>query len=215
MAVLIRGLVAKLQSVKRKTAMSSSTLMCSFFLRAKHWQIFILIFGVYCVGQILALKSVVHPIDQVAGFGILFWIVMAIFGVCYLTWFWSMGSFLESMAQPELKLKLGLFRFALVYTVSYAFFFFRFVLNTHPVTTFLIVPLHLIATFCLFYILYFDSKSLALIQRKRPVSFYDYAGLFFLLWLFPIGVWFIQPKINRLYVENKSESGSSGVGDSL
>ena len=176
-------------------------LVTRFFLRAKHWQIFLLIFGLYCAGQILAMKSIVaaRPSGRVGGFGILFWILMTLFGFCFLTWFWAMGSFLGSIVRPELKLKLGFFRFALIYSVSYAFFFFKFVLSTQPVQLFLIVPLHLLAMFCLFYMLYFDSKSLALVEKEKPVSFYDYAGPFFLLWFFPIGVWIIQPKINRLY----------------
>ena len=178
----------------------------SFFLRLKHWQIFLLIFGVYCVGEIVALNSVVRPTTTVkfGGFGIVFWVLMAIYGFSFLAWFWSMGVFLSSIVRPELKLGLGFFYFALIYTVCYAFFFFRFVLSPQPVRISVIVPLHLFALFCLLYIMYFDSKNLALAERGRPVSFRDYAGPFFLLWLFPIGVWAIQPKINRLYAEKRS-----------
>src|SRR5262249_22613374 len=44
------------------------------------------------------------------------------------------------------------------------------------------------------------SKSLVLAETTKPASFYDYAGPFFLLWFFPLGVWFTQPRINRLYL---------------
>jgi len=174
-----------------------------FFLRAKHWQIFLLIFGTYCVGEILALNSIAaaRPPERVGGFGMLFWVLMALFGFCFLAWFWAMGSFLEGIVRPELKMKLGFFRFALIYSVFYALFFFKFVLSIHPAQVFLIVPLHLFAMFCLLYMLYFASKSLVSVEKERPVSFYDYAGPFFLLCFFPIGVWIIQPKINRLYDE--------------
>jgi uncharacterized RDD family membrane protein YckC len=43
------------------------------------------------------------------------------------------------------------------------------------------------------------SKNLVLAETSKPASFYDYAGPFFLIWFFPIGVWFTQPRINRLY----------------
>jgi hypothetical protein len=177
-------------------------LVTRFFLRAKHWQIFLLIFGTYCVGEILALNSVVAgPSERVGGFGILFWVSMVLFGFCFLAWFWAMGSFLDAIVRPELKMKLGFFRFALIYSVFYAFFFFRFVLSIHPAQLFLIVPLHLFAMFCILYMFYFASKYLVLAEKEKPVSFQDYAGPFFLLCFFPIGVWIIQPKINRLYVE--------------
>jgi len=45
----------------------------------------------------------------------------------------------------------------------------------------------------------FASKSLVMVETGRRAKFYDYAGPFFLMWFFPIGIWFIQPRINRLY----------------
>ena len=53
--------------------------------------------------------------------------------------------------------------------------------------------------YCLFFDLNFISKSLALAETGKPVSFYDYSGPFFLIWFFPLGIWFVQPRINRLY----------------
>ncbi|MGD0962951.1 MAG: hypothetical protein ABSA57_03505 [Candidatus Acidiferrales bacterium] len=181
-----------------------------FFLRVKHWQLFLLIFGVYCIGQFVAMKSMVtaEPAARAGGFGIPFWVLMMIFGFSFLAWFWAMGSFLSSILRPELRLKLGFFRFALLYPIFYAFFFFKFVLSTRPVPVFVIVPLHLFAMFCFFYIVYFDSKSLVLAEKREPLSFSDYAGPFFLLWFFPIGVWIIQPKINRLYAGNRNPGDS-------
>jgi len=52
--------------------------------------------------------------------------------------------------------------------------------------------------FCMFYIIYFVSKTLKMAELQRNVSFSDYAGEFFLIWLYPIGIWFVQPKINEL-----------------
>jgi hypothetical protein len=45
------------------------------------------------------------------------------------------------------------------------------------------------------------SKSLVLAETGKPASFYDYAGPFFLLWFFPVGIWIVQPRVNRLYSE--------------
>ncbi len=53
--------------------------------------------------------------------------------------------------------------------------------------------------FCQFYSLYFVSKTQALAENARPVSLADYIGYFVGLWIFPVGVWIIQPRINRLY----------------
>lgn len=112
-----------------------------------------------------------------------------------------MGSFLNFVAQPALRVRLGLFRFALLYPTVYMFLFFTLFGTTKPALLALIFPLHFFAMFCMFYSIYFVSRNLALVEKGKQVSLPDYAGAFFLLWFFPIGVWFIQPKINRLYAQ--------------
>jgi hypothetical protein len=72
---------------------------------------------------------------------------------------------------------------------------------TYPGVFGFIFPFHLLAMYCMLYLLYFVSKNLVLAERGKPASFYDYSGPFFLLWFFPIGVWIIQPKVNPLYEE--------------
>jgi hypothetical protein len=70
------------------------------------------------------------------------------------------------------------------------------------------IPMHFLMMFCAFHILYFVSKSLLIVETGSPVSFYDYAGAFFLIGFFPVGVWTIQPRINRLYrAASKSTKG--------
>jgi hypothetical protein len=53
--------------------------------------------------------------------------------------------------------------------------------------------------FYMFCTLYFVSKSWVLAETGNAATFYDYAGPFFLTWFFPIGIWVIQPKVNRLF----------------
>jgi hypothetical protein len=65
----------------------------------------------------------------------------------------------------------------------------------------LLIPAHLFTMVCLFYILYFASKSLVLATTNKPASFSGYASPFFLLWFFPIGIWILQPRVNRLYTQ--------------
>jgi hypothetical protein len=37
---------------------------------------------------------------------------------------------------------------------------------------------------------------------QKPVTFSDFAGEFFLIWFFPVGIWIIQPRINKLFDTN-------------
>jgi len=62
----------------------------------------------------------------------------------------------------------------------------------------LTAPLHLLAMFSIFYVMAFAARNLIMAERQSPVTFYDYSGPFFLLWFFPVGVWIVQPRVNRL-----------------
>jgi hypothetical protein len=63
----------------------------------------------------------------------------------------------------------------------------------------IIIPLHLFAMYCLFYTIWFIAKCIATIENKKVVGFDNYAGNFFLLWMFPIGIWFVHPKVRKIF----------------
>ena len=44
---------------------------------------------------------------------------------------------------------------------------------------------------------FFPGTILKSIESGRTASFVDYVGYGVLIWIWPIGIWFIQPKINR------------------
>jgi uncharacterized RDD family membrane protein YckC len=176
-----------------------------YFLRAKHWQIFLLLVGITIVADVVLVISILAtpraPQDLLKA-EVLFGAVMVPLMFCFLGWFWSMGSFLTSILQPPLRLKMGFFRFAVIYPVLYTCFFLAVFQSTKPVLLLIVFPLHFFAMFCVFYVLYFVTKSLKIAETHRPASFHDYVGPFFLLWFFPAGVWVIQPRINRLYLQS-------------
>ncbi len=183
----------------------------NFFLRAKHWQIFLLFFGMMLLAQIAMFNSMQSAPAQEFGKGLLpFWVITLLFAFCFNAWFWATGSFLNGIVQAGLRRRVGFFRFALVYPILYIPVFMVF-FPLSPAKFVAILPLHLLAMFCMFYLLYFVSKSLALAETGRAVTFSDYGGFFFLLWFFPIGVWIVQPKINRLYADRNNGEDVSGV----
>lgn len=58
--------------------------------------------------------------------------------------------------------------------------------------------------FCTVYTMYFAAKTIKLAELQRPVTFTDFADEFFLIWFFPIGIWFVQPRINELALATDS-----------
>ena len=85
----------------------------NFFLRAKHWQIFLLIFVVLTIVEILAMDYVPTTIgswrDLGTG-GFVYLGLMFLDTLCLLTWLWAIGSFLNLVQNPAIRLKPSFFR---------------------------------------------------------------------------------------------------------
>ena len=138
----------------------------------------------------------------------------ALWMLCFLSWLWAVGSFLTTVVQPALRFKTRFLVFSVSYSSVYAFGAGMIFQSLNTTLIAVIIPLHLFAMYCIFYCLTFVAKNLVKAETGKRVTFYDYAGPFFLLWFFPIGVWFIQPRINRLYAK-KHNAGASAEATAI
>jgi hypothetical protein len=170
-----------------------------FLVRAKHWQVFTMVSGLVVISEIIALW---WKLPGEGGWTATFLPLFLSTELCvvgYAVWCWSLGTFLNSTVSPELRLRMILFRAAVVFPPLYLPLFDAVYYSQKPVLLFVILPLHFFACFCIAYNLYFVSKSLVVAEKAVGVEFPNYIGTVFLLLLFPIGVWFTQPRINRIY----------------
>jgi hypothetical protein len=182
--------------------------LVNFFLRARHWQIFLLVFVVPTIVEIAAtdyVPTTIRSWRDLGEGGLVYLGLMLLDAFCLLAWLWAMGSFLNSLQNPAVRLKPLFFRVAMVYVPAYMLIFFSVFFApglAPPIELFL--PLHLLAIFCMSYTFWFVAKNLAMVNKRRQVAFSDYAKLLLMLFLFPIGVWQIQPRINQLYAHSKN-----------
>jgi hypothetical protein len=177
------------------------------FLTLKHWQLFILLVGVPFTAEILLMGAVVASRDPRVAF-YLFPILLILSLGSFSAWFYSLGTNLFKRVPLTVKMSLTRFKIFFFFQIAYILFLTVFMAgvfssvsivgNVNPAIFSFILPLHIFAMFCIFYCLYFNAKALKAIELKRPVTFGEYAGEFFLIWFFPIGVWFLQPRINSL-----------------
>lgn len=58
--------------------------------------------------------------------------------------------------------------------------------------------------FAYLHIQFFPGKVLKSIESGRAASFVDYIGYGVLIWFWPIGIWFIQPRINKAVKEQQN-----------
>ncbi len=177
-------------------------------LTIKHWQLFGLLMGLPMLFQFITIGSMFSSNDPTAMFSF-FPIMMILFVGLFFGWFYALGTNLhkklpETATMNLMKFKIFLF-IPVVYMLLLSVFMFGMFSNIstggqlNPAIFALIVPLHLFSMFCIFYCLYFNAKALKTVEWQKPVTFSDFAGEFFLIWFFPIGVWIIQPRINKLF----------------
>jgi hypothetical protein len=180
----------------------------NLFLRAKHWQLFILIIG---IPLLLNLASELPDFnkshnnidfnnDEYFMWGTTFFLVVL------MGWIYSVTVGLQRMLPATIKMKVMVFKIflliPLVYSTFLSVFFDSFSKSFGDpffgAGAFIIIPIHLFSMFCMFYCLYFMAKTIKTVELQRAVTFGDFFIEFLLIWFFPIGIWILQPRINRL-----------------
>lgn len=204
--------------------------MIQAFLKAKHWQLFILIFGLPLIFQIVMMTAMFSNLDNTDNpdpsfmfqYMKYFPFIMVIYVGIFFGWFWSVGIGLQSKIPQNVKMKVKNFKIFFFIPLIYLFLVLAFsgiimgkMINSGGAQDIsliigvfaIIVPLHLFSMFCMFYILYFVAKTIKTVELQRELKFGDFAGEFFLIWFYPIGVWFIQPRINKMVgIDSNSNS---------
>lgn len=170
----------------------------NFFLKIPHWGLFLLIMGFVVLGFPFTIFGVF--LGSTVFISLIYLVFLLVPSTLYASWLFSAGKLLyHSGDKQETNFKLFKFNFffglcymILAYLFVYVFF------DSELLSSVIFLPIHLYALFCLFYEIYFVSRNLAIAERKGS-NLGDYVGYFFLVWLFPVGIWVIQPKINTLY----------------
>ena len=177
------------------------------FLILKHWQLFGIIIGLPLSLLIIIALVALKGETKIAGY--LFLVLLISFVLLFYSWFYSVGSSLNKKLPPNTPMPIKWFRISISIPILY-FLLLSLLIILESTTAFstgkrnsdalpLILPLHFLTSICTFFCNYFISKSLRIIELKRSVTFSDYAGEFFLIWFFPIGIWVIQPRINKIF----------------
>ena len=186
--------------------------MTEKFLRAKHWQLFIFIFAIpftlqWIFMSILYIKNNPDLVYKLMP------LCMIIFGFGFVAWFWSIATGLQSIIPPEIKMKTKKFKVLLCIPLIYIPIAFN-VMDLMPQGNFEVgdgkngglyvliiiamIILHMISMFGILYSIYFVAKTFKTAELQRETRFADFAGELFLIYFFPIGIWVVQPKINKM-----------------
>ena len=204
----------------------------NFFLGIRHWQFFLLAFVLPFVLYVTALLPLFagNKEEDDLIISLLFVITVSIGLFMNTGWQYAIGTNLHKRLPADNPMPLKRFKWFLAIPVIYIAFvllvFLPLLLTNvdpesldgiDPITmstmALLIIPLHLFSMFCMFYTLYYNAKSLKAVASQRPVTFSEFAGEFFLMWFLPVGIWIIQPRINKIFTEDHYDQNFSFMND--
>ncbi len=159
---------------------------------------------------ILLMLPAVFPSSAIGYVLAIIWLT----GLLGYIYFLANSLFLKLPLVHDLKIKRFRFNFffVLVYSVFIIVFFKGgYVISQDNFKDYgwmlaIIIPAHLYTMFCVFYIIWFIAKCVATIENNKIVGFESYAGIFFLLWFFPVGIWWVHPKVKKIFAIDIDEA---------
>ncbi|ADB42918.1 hypothetical protein [Spirosoma linguale] len=123
---------------------------------------------------------------------------------CQAAWLWTVGVNLSKKLKPGYDRDLMLLKASLFIPFAYVTMPIVALLST---LTGVVIPfltfgfystLHTIALFCFIYPIYFVASYLTTIEYGKPIKFVEYVSTLLAIVLFPIGVFFVQPRIKKV-----------------
>ena len=87
------------------------------------------------------------------------------------------------------------------YPIVYFFLFIGFVFNLfggNPVDIFdFIMPFHLTVMLCGLILMILGANSYGKYEKEKGHKTYEPVGVFFMLWFYIVGIWVLQPNLNK------------------
>jgi hypothetical protein len=159
-------------------------------LTAPTWQIFILLF--------LCLASF--------NLGIIIVLIFSAF-LTYCIYFLGKSLYSKLPSGHDLKIRRFYFHvFSILPCFAVLFSFADGISLINPKTNvlydwavYVVVPIQFLLMFSFLYAIWFIAKSIATIQKQRVVVFREYQNDFYLLWLPLVGVWWVHPKVRKIF----------------
>lgn len=166
--------------------------MDNLILKAKHWQVFL----VFAVGYVLRY----YTTSSLMG-GMLFLVLL----VLYVGWYAMLGNTLHPYLPRGAYYNLTWFLLdAFVVIGAYGASLILFEGNMQADGLAALPVLYIF--FAIGHLFWFPAVVLVTIENKAEPSFSQYAGTWLQLIFWPIGVWFIQPRLNLIHQAIQSDT---------
>jgi hypothetical protein len=171
----------------------------SKILRLKSWQTF----GLIIIIPILLIISgaIMSRISGINAIGTIFSVFAVLtMMISYYGWIWSAGVLIYRNSNSKIKLSLNSFK--LLFRLALFLFLIinpilKKVLNEE--SSYLIQIVGLTSLLSFLYCIYFIVVSVRNIEEERNIKAGSLFLDFILIWILPIGIWFIQPRVKEIF----------------
>jgi hypothetical protein len=160
--------------------------MDTLLLKAKHWEVFIFLAAIYFLSTYCIDKSII----SVAVFSALL--------VGYIGWYALLGNSLYKYLPRKVDYNITWFLLdAFLLIVLYGVIMI-FVDGNLQVYGLIALPFFYVL-FAIAHLVWFPVALLVSIENGSRSTFSQYAGTMLQLVVWPIGIWFVQPRLNKIY----------------
>jgi len=124
----------------------------------------------------------------------IFW--LSILGIPYLIWMYSIGIELNKKIPKNRRLNRFLFIGLSIYPIVYTCIIFPlFITKTLNINS--IMTCHIGAMLCVFLLMILTTITIIRFEQSEKLKKSNGIKVFFMLWYFIFGVWYLQPKLNE------------------
>ena len=166
-----------------------------FFLKLRHWELFL---ALILPTALCLMFKIPFQLLVVATIGL--FLLVVLFG-----WMFSVGAWCNSKLPAERQSGLALYALSFILPLVYLTMYILLVLpklgpdaprSPPPLW---MLPMHMLSMAGIFYALWFTARKFKSLLENEDADFMIFSSTFFLLFIFPIGIWIIQPNVNQLY----------------
>jgi hypothetical protein len=182
----------------------------TLFLRAKAWQLFGLAVFLL-VGFVVSSPDPNSLARPSAGRLALASLFFGLFGSFITGWLWSVGALLNSIVLPRFRHNHKWFSYAAIVLIAiFVFLPWSGIVGEHVVILEGMAVLFLASFISGYMEQRAVAKAMVSAETGMAPTQWEFMNAFFAIGFWPLGIWSVQPKINRWYEENKNEFMRSG-----
>ena len=181
-------------ALRINTVSSGNYKMVRYFLKLKSWELFLMAVLPLILTYMLRFEYTATLIGS-----LVFFVVIVVFSWLFSIGIWANQHLPQDRQKNLFLLALG-FTIPLVYILLLILVYFPTLSpESRPQPPGWMLPMHILSMIGIFYSIWFSARQYIALQREREVDTTRFSNIFFLMWIFPLGIWIIQPGVNRLY----------------